>query len=682
MDPQGSSSSGDPKKIYPETETEDSRTRFQDTDPQGSSSTGTVSLNEVNVPQALVGRLKIQSVWGMLKTRQKLVLRIQDYECFHSRHTEEGYRKICQAIFAGPICGEFSMYKGIQTHKKENGIYKGVDAKGKLREIIGLHAVSMVGYGDKARDKCFEIKNSWDKGWCDGGYAEMDPLLFGRIGIPIGVSLEDKRVEYLLSKVVTIAGLPSEQLAKRRPTQDEEDALSFREAVYALSGGRRDPDARWINWFIHTMPPEHLPTFRKLINLFQQCKSGVLGSGHGRRSVVVAAFLFYIKNDSKLSGKVIIVVPPNDIESWSIALKPFFQITTHHHGVMEKLKGKNKLLITPENPLRDVEELISMLCFLLPKYFRYGKDLFKSIVEKGTTHEVVDMLNSVVDIFNVDNQPILEHEVYCVDLGEGISVSQKKIIREIYKMPQDATREGIDREQALDQLLAMVKCCNHLSLSRGLDLTSFNEEDIENTGFLSYLMTRMLDVLEQYLKFRGKEVLRIDETSALEECKSFCAPTTDNKIVRLLSTRAGCLGISLLPVDALIFYDTNWWNPHIDTEVKCCAPKEVMVYYLFTMGIFEETVQKLKTVKRDRNWNRNMDIRHAFKRQEDVDDEWWLVRAIRVGSDLCHSEESTIANADFNVDKVSGGEPGEIDKNYLKILNYCIGVLNASSWDW
>ncbi|XP_058219749.1 uncharacterized protein LOC131330254 [Rhododendron vialii] len=123
-------------------------------------------------------------------------------------------------------------------------------------------------------------------------------------------------------------------------------------------------------------------------------------------------------------------------------------------------------------------------------------------------------------------------------------------------------------------------------------------------------------------------------------------------------------------------------NPHIDMEVICCAPKEVMVYYLFTMvclcvrlihyernclqlfvltscllsvqGIFEETVQKPETMERDRN----MDICHAFKRQKDVDDEW-LVRAIRAGSDLCHSEESTIANADFNVDKVSGGEAAE-----------------------
>ncbi|XP_058219748.1 uncharacterized protein LOC131330253 [Rhododendron vialii] len=123
-------------------------------------------------------------------TKNDRVLRIQDYECFYSRRTEEGYRKIRQAIFVGPICGEFSMYKGIQTHKKENGIYKGVDAKGKLHERIGLHAVSMVGYGDKAADKYFEGKNSWSDGWCDGGYAEMDPSLFGRIGIPIGVSLE------------------------------------------------------------------------------------------------------------------------------------------------------------------------------------------------------------------------------------------------------------------------------------------------------------------------------------------------------------------------------------------------------------------------------------------------------------------------------------------------------------
>lgn len=70
-------------------------------------------------------------------------------------------------------------------------------------------------------------------------------------------------------------------------------------------------------------------------------------------------------------------------------------------------------------------------------------------------------------------------------------------------------------------------------------------------------MTRMLDILEEYLKFRGHQSVRIDETSSLEECEFFGSGENDDKI-RLLSTRAGCLGI-YLPVDTLIFYDSNWW---------------------------------------------------------------------------------------------------------------------------
>ena len=71
-------------------------------------------------------------------------------------------------------------------------------------------------------------------------------------------------------------------------------------------------------------------------------------------------------------------------------------------------------------------------------------------------------------------------------------------------------------------------------------------------------MTRLLDILDDYLRFRGYSYCRIDgQTSALDRelrIEEFQAPDSD-KFVFILSTRAGGLGIDLHSANTVIIYD-------------------------------------------------------------------------------------------------------------------------------
>lgn len=83
-------------------------------------------------------------------------------------------------------------------------------------------------------------------------------------------------------------------------------------------------------------------------------------------------------------------------------------------------------------------------------------------------------------------------------------------------------------------------------------------------------MTRMLDILEDFLEFLGYQFERIDgNVTGPERQQSidrFNMPNSPH-FVFLLSTRAGGLGINLATADTVIIYDSDW-NPHNDIQVK------------------------------------------------------------------------------------------------------------------
>lgn len=76
-------------------------------------------------------------------------------------------------------------------------------------------------------------------------------------------------------------------------------------------------------------------------------------------------------------------------------------------------------------------------------------------------------------------------------------------------------------------------------------------------------MTRVLDILEDYMNLRRYKYNRIDGNTSMEDrdeqISSFVKEGSE-VFVFLLSTRAGGLGINLMTADTVILYDSDW-NP-------------------------------------------------------------------------------------------------------------------------
>ena len=131
----------------------------------------------------------------------------------------------------------------------------------------------------------------------------------------------------------------------------------------------------------------------------------------------------------------------------------------------------------------------------------------------------------------------------------------------------------------LDALLAELKAGGHRAL-------------------VYFQMTRMMDLMEEYMTYRGYRYLRLDGSTKLEDRRDRVHDfqTRPDIFVFLLSTRAGGLGINLTSADTVIFYDSDW-NPTIDSQAMDRAhrlgqTRQVTVYRLITHGTVEERIRK------------------------------------------------------------------------------------------
>lgn len=112
-----------------------------------------------------------------------------------------------------------------------------------------------------------------------------------------------------------------------------------------------------------------------------------------------------------------------------------------------------------------------------------------------------------------------------------------------------------------------------------------------------FQMTQIMDIMEDFLRLRGIQYLRLDGGTKADErtdlLLKFNAPNSPY-FAFLLSTRAGGLGLNLQTADTVIIYDTDW-NPHQDLQAQDRAhrigqTKEVRILRLITENSVEETI--------------------------------------------------------------------------------------------
>ncbi|KAF2590575.1 hypothetical protein F2Q70_00041042 [Brassica cretica] len=109
-------------------------------------------------------------------------------------------------------------------------------------------------------------------------------------------------------------------------------------------------------------------------------------------------------------------------------------------------------------------------------------------------------------------------------------------------------------------------------------------------------MTKMLNILEDYMNYRKYKYLRLDGSSTIMDRRDMVRDFQQRSdiFVFLLSTRAGGLGINLTAADTVIFYESDW-NPTLDLQAMDRAhrlgqTKDVTVYRLICKETVEEKI--------------------------------------------------------------------------------------------
>ncbi|ODQ53441.1 hypothetical protein SAICODRAFT_56349 [Saitoella complicata NRRL Y-17804] len=117
-------------------------------------------------------------------------------------------------------------------------------------------------------------------------------------------------------------------------------------------------------------------------------------------------------------------------------------------------------------------------------------------------------------------------------------------------------------------------------------------------------MTKVLDVLEQFLNIHGHRYLRLDGATKIEQRQTLTERfNTDPRIpVFILSTRSGGLGINLTGADTVIFYDSDW-NPCMDRQCqdrchRIGQTRDVHIYRFVSEHTIEENIFRKANQKR------------------------------------------------------------------------------------
>ncbi|KAI1901938.1 hypothetical protein AGOR_G00039570 [Albula goreensis] len=304
--------------------------------------------------------------------------------------------------------------------------------------------------------------------------------------------------------------------------------------------------------------------------------------------------------------------------------------------VLNNYPLQHKLLLTGTPLQNNLEELFHLLNFLTPERFSNLEGFleeFADIAKEDQIKKLHDMLGPHMlrrlkaDVFK--NMPSKTELIVRVEL----SPMQKKYYKFILTRNFEAlnTRGGGNQVSLLNVVMDLKKCCNHpylfpvaameapkmpngmydgsaLTKAAGkLMLLQKMLRKLKDGGHRVLIfsqMTKMLDLLEDFLENEGYKYERIDGgiTGGMrqEAIDRFNAPGAP-QFVFLLSTRAGGLGINLATADTVIIYDSDW-NPHNDIQAFSRAHrigqnKKVMIYRFVTKASVEERITQVAKKK-------------------------------------------------------------------------------------
>lgn len=316
-------------------------------------------------------------------------------------------------------------------------------------------------------------------------------------------------------------------------------------------------------------------------------------------------------------------------------------------STLQKYYHTRYRLILTGTPLQNnLPELWALLNFVLPRVFKSAKSFDEWFAEPmaaaGAGDEqrvelkeeeqllIIQRLHKVLRPFLLrrlkkDVESELPDKVETV-VRCGMSALQAALYRQMklsgQLFPGSALQEGRAKVRGMNNtIMQLRKICNHPFVFQEV-------EDIINPGhrtnemvwrasgkfelldrmlpkffasghkvLMFFQMTRIMDIMEDYMLSKGWGYLRLDGTTKSDDrtamLGAFNAPDSPYMCF-LLSTRAGGLGLNLQTADTVVIFDSDW-NPHQDLQAQDRAhrigqTKEVRIYRLVTEGSVEEQI--------------------------------------------------------------------------------------------
>ncbi|KAM7488199.1 hypothetical protein LguiB_025683 [Lonicera macranthoides] len=419
----------------------------------------------------------------------------------------------------------------------------------------------------------------------------------------------------------------------------------------------------------------------------------------GKFDVCVTSFEMAIKEKTALrrfSWRYIIIDEAHRIKNENSLLSKTMRIFNTNY----------RLLITGTPLQNNLHELWSLLNFLLPEIFSSAEtfDEWFQISGENDQQEVVQQLHKVLRPFLLrrlksDVEKGLPPKKETI-LKVGMSQMQKQYYKALLQKDLEVVNAGGERKRLLNIAMQLRKCCNHPYLFQGAEPGppyTTGDHLVTNAGKMVLLdkllpklkqrdsrvlifsqMTRLLDILEDYLLYRGHQYCRIDGNTGGEDrdasIEAFNKPGSE-KFAFLLSTRAGGLGINLATADVVILYDSDW-NPQVDLQAQDRAhrigqKKEVQVFRFCTEYTIEEKVIERAYKKLALDALVIQQGRLAEQKTVNKDE---LLQMVRFGAEMVFSsKDSTITDEDIDRIIAKGEEAtAELDAKMKKFTEDAI----------
>lgn len=488
---------------------------------------------------------------------------------------------------------------------------------------------------------------------------------------------------------------PSAPSAASGPASEKKEKAQY----YTLSHRVRERVMQPESMVGGKLMPYQLAGLEFLVSLYNNNISGILADEMGLgKTIQTIALLAYLKECKRCPGPHLVAVPlstlPNwasEFEKWCPSLKVFqyrgnklerralhsevrkcrynVLLTTFEYILREKktlimphwrfiivdeghkmknvkskfhttlgeFKSTHRLLLTGTPLQNNLNELWSLLNFLMPQTFSSSED-FERWFEEPFKDQFVEANKEDVSLTEEEKlvvinrlhlvlRPFLLRRVKA-DVLSDLPSKREYIVRiQLTKWQQMVYEQLVNRclkvrdsngkitsKAVANVIMQLRKVVNHPYLFvdqyrvddnlwrvsgkfEVLDRMLPKLIEFKHKILIFCQMTQLMDILADYFLHKGYKYHRLDGSIVLQERQDrmdeFNRPDSDVYIF-MLSTRAGGLGLNLQAADTVILFDSDW-NPHQDLQAQARAHRvgqrsEVRVFRFVTRSPVEELI--------------------------------------------------------------------------------------------